>query len=114
MKKILAILVVVGSLMGLAFSPAIVLGDEHQSPCGEGLEECKFTDKLVFEIIDNKTGQVVDRVVYERLLPISYNESMLMKYLRMLRNAEGGAKTYLDILGAGGNAKQALETQTQP
>ena len=68
--------------------------------CSAGLNECQFTDKVVYEIID-RNGVVVDRTTYERLVPLTYTEAMAHKYVRMLRHTEGGVKSFLDIITEG-------------
>ncbi len=83
---------------------------EHNN-CGEGLDQCQFTDTITYEIKD-KDGNVVDRTTYERLVPITYYHAMALKYLRIERNVTGGAQTFLDILSAG-DPITALGKQSQ-
>lgn len=100
MKKLIGFLFVV--------FPFAVLGAD-QCPTPDGC----YTDRTTYEIL-NADGQVVDKTVYDRLVPLSYTDAIVLKYVRMLRNTEGGAKAFLDILATGGDSKAVLSSQMGP
>ncbi len=85
-----------------------------ETNCQEGLDECKYTSKITFEIIDSSDGSVADRTQYERLIGVSYAEAMALKYMGMKGIIEGGVETFVKVLKSEGDALQALsEDQAQ-
>jgi hypothetical protein len=100
MKKLLIVL--------FALLPMAAFGAD-QCPLPDGC----YTDRVTYEII-GVDGAVVDKTVYERLVPVSYADAMVLKYIRLIRNTEGGAKAFMSVLKAGGDAGKALEDQTAP
>ena len=87
--------------------PFAAVAQQGECPLPDGC----YTDRLIYEII-GPDGAVVDRTVYERNVGLSYNEAMALKYVRMLRNIQGGAKSFFDVLQHGTAseaAKKALE-----
>ena len=75
-------------------------------------EDC-YVDRVTYEILDSQ-GVVVDKTVYERNVPIPYTDAIALKYMRMVRHTEGGAKVFLKVLGAQGKVKDALQADISP
>lgn len=68
--------------------------------CLKGTEECKYTQRMVFEILDDK-GVVCDRTIHELNIPLTFNQCIAMKYIRMRNAVKDGIDEFVGSVRPG-------------
>lgn len=100
MKKLLGLILI-------AFPFAVFA--QGQCPVPDGC----YVDRITYEILDVE-GTVVDKTVYDRLLPISYEDAMLLKYARMIPLSKGSARTAIKLMETNNNIKAYVKGLSAP